>query len=258
MARLPFSDRNPDVLRDALAVRYVLGTLRGPARTRLERITESDAELRHRIDAWERALEPLLETLPAVAPRPQVWEQIRTQLGHRLVAQEGTDRRPPQQRSSLWGNLAFWRGAAVAAGAFATMLLATLISLRGGAPTAPPPASVLSEPAMVAVLADAATHQPMLLVSATKGADELVIQSIGAAAPASDKSLELWALPPGAPPRSLGVLADGGRVRLRLAAPVDQTLSAIPALAISLEPRGGSPTGQPTGPVLYSGAIVRL
>lgn len=257
MARLPFSHRNPDVLRDALAVRYVLGTLRGPARKRLERVAESDAQLRHRIDAWERALEPLLETLPAVAPRPQVWEQIRTQLGHRLT-QESPARTPLPQRTGLWSSLAFWRGAAVAAGAFATMLLVTLISLRSETPTAPPPATALTEPAMVAVLADAATHKPMLLVSATRGADELVIQNIGAAPPASDKSLELWALPPGAPPRSLGVLADGGRVRLRLAAPADQALSAIPALAISLEPRGGSPTGQPTGPVLYSGAIVRL
>lgn len=252
MVRLPFSDRNPDVLRDALAVRYVLGTLRGPARTRLERVAESDAELRHRIAAWERALEPLLETLPTVAPRPQVWEQVRTQLGHRL-AQESPTRLVPPHQNGWWNSLAFWRGAAVVAGAFATVLLVTLISLRGETPV-----TALTEPGMIAVLADAATHQPMLLVSATQGADELVIQNIGAAAPASEKSLELWALPPGAPPRSLGVLADGGRIRLRLAAPVDQALSAIPALAVSLEPRGGSPTGQPTGPVLYSGAIVRL
>jgi anti-sigma-K factor RskA len=35
-------------------------------------------------------------------------------------------------------------------------------------------------------------------------------------------------------------------------------LTNIPALAISLEPKGGSPTGQPTGPILFTGPVIRL
>jgi anti-sigma-K factor RskA len=44
---------------------------------------------------------------------------------------------------------------------------------------------------------------------------------------------------------------------LQLAAPADRALGDIPLLAVSLEPKGGSPTGAPTGPVLYSGPCVR-
>ena len=53
-----------------------------------------------------------------------------------------------------------------------------------------------------------------------------------------------------APPRPVA--------RIELPAAADRTLQSIPALAISLEPAGGSPTGLPTGPVLYSGPVQRL
>ena len=46
-------------------------------------------------------------------------------------------------------------------------------------------------------------------------------------------------------------------MNLKLVAAADQALGDVPALAISLEPPGGSPTGQPTGPVLYSGPCVK-
>ena len=47
-------------------------------------------------------------------------------------------------------------------------------------------------------------------------------------------------------------------MRVNLPTPAGQALQNIPALAVSLEPPGGSPTGLPTGPVLYSGPIQRL
>jgi anti-sigma-K factor RskA len=54
------------------------------------------------------------------------------------------------------------------------------------------------------------------------------------------------------------VLPAGALVRVPLTAPSGVALAEIPALAVSLEPAGGSPTGQPTGPVLYSGRIERM
>ena len=69
---------------------------------------------------------------------------------------------------------------------------------------------------------------------------------------------ELWALPQGGAPKSLGVIPPGAIVQVPLAAPADESLTNIPALAVSLEPPGGSPTGAPTGPVLYSGSIERM
>ena len=69
-------------------------------------------------------------------------------------------------------------------------------------------------------------------------------------------SLQLWAVPPAGTPRSLGVLGEGRLLRLTAA---ERELQAAPALAVSLEPRGGVPGDQgPTGPVLFIGRTVRL
>jgi anti-sigma-K factor RskA len=79
-----------------------------------------------------------------------------------------------------------------------------------------------------------------------------VIQPSGAIAVPSDRDLELWALAKGETrPRSLGVLPASGRRLVAALAPDTQLL-------VSLEPRGGSPTGQPTGPVVYGGTITAV
>jgi anti-sigma-K factor RskA len=70
------------------------------------------------------------------------------------------------------------------------------------------------------------------------------------------KSLELWAVPRQGGPKSLGLL-DAEQATLTLAGSADRTLGEVPLLAVSLEPRGGSRTGAPTGPVLYSGPCVK-
>ena len=68
-------------------------------------------------------------------------------------------------------------------------------------------------------------------------------------------------LPDRGNPRSLGLISTispAGVARIELPTAADQALQNIPALAISLEPAGGSPTGLPTGPVLYTGLVQRL
>jgi anti-sigma-K factor RskA len=83
---------------------------------------------------------------------------------------------------------------------------------------------------------------------------EIAIASAAPLTIAADRSLELWELPAGETrPRSLGVLPAAGTrlVRAADAGPLTQ-------LMISLEPRGGSPTGQPTGPVLYAGTLTAV
>jgi anti-sigma-K factor RskA len=107
------------------------------------------------------------------------------------------------------------------------------------------------------VLSDS-KHQPVMTVKFIEGGRALDVNIVQASAIADDRSLELWTLPKGGAPRSLGLLPSAGRIQVKLARDQAGTIAGIPAMAVSLEPKGGSPTGAPTGPVLYSGPLLRL
>jgi anti-sigma-K factor RskA len=106
-------------------------------------------------------------------------------------------------------------------------------------------------PAGVAVLAPPTGGAAVLLATAEPNG-VLRIRPAGTIVVPNDHDLELWALQAGeTQPRSLGVMPASG---IRLVAP----LAAGTQLMVSLEPRGGSPTGSPTGPVLYGGRLSEL
>ena len=176
--------------------------------------------------------------MPGVAPSPRVWTRIAARLGMQ-------DRAPPAV-VAWWDRLGFWRR-----------------SLRPGSPRRWRSASrctrsgPIFEAPIVVVLAGQ-DGKPALIASARRDDRFLLVKAVGAAPVDPGKTLELWMLPQGQPPRSLGVLPTGELVRVPLAAPTDAALANVPALAVSLEPTGGSPTGLPTGPVLYSGKIERM
>jgi anti-sigma-K factor RskA len=107
------------------------------------------------------------------------------------------------------------------------------------------------EPARVAVLSPLAGGAPVLMATAERGGP-LVVRPTAPITVPSDKDLELWALPQGETrPRSLGVLPPSGR---QLTAQLEPNTQ----LVVSLEPKGGLPTGQPTGPVLYGGWLTMV
>jgi anti-sigma-K factor RskA len=203
-------------------------------------MARADARIAAALREWEERLAGLADRLPGVAPSPRVW----TRLVARLGLQDGAHAAPAAL--AWWDRLAFWR-ALTAAGFAAALALG--IALYAGRPVAEPP--------IVAVLAGQ-DGKPALIASARRDDRFLLVKFVGAAPVDAGKALELWMLPQGQPPRSLGVLPSGELVRVPLASPSDAALANIPALAVSLEPAGGSPTGLPTGPVLYSGKIERM
>jgi len=216
---------------DALAGEYVLGTLRGRARQRLERLARTDRIVADAVRGWEERLLPLAEALPPIAPPSRVWAAILARIRSAATT--------PRARSLLWAPAGWWRGLALVG--LATSL-ALAIALLKPAPEAP-------EGTLVVVLAggDASRY--------------LAVKAIAPVAVAPDRSLQLWMLPETGNPRSLGLvstIAPTGVARIELPVAADRALQNIPALAISLEPAGGSPTGLPTGPVLYTGPVQRL
>jgi anti-sigma-K factor RskA len=229
--------RNKPELQERLAAEYALGTLRGAARARLRRWMREDAALARAVSEWEARLAPMAETVAARRPRARVWKEIEARLGPEPVV------RGPGRRG-FWRGLGLVAGGALAALAFMVVVLPGLQSPRG-------------EQAYVALLTEPKTQRPVLYISAMRDGTELRVRSLDPKIHVSDASLELWALPRGGKPKSLGLVASADRSVIRLAAGADLALGDVPMLAVSLEPKGGSPTGLPTGPVLYSGPCIK-
>ena len=83
----------------------------------------------------------------------------------------------------------------------------------------------------------------------------MTLKRVGAFQEGPEKSLQLWALPPSGSPRSLGVLGAEPVIKLTAA---ESQVRQVPALAVSLEPKGGVPSERgPTGPVLFKGALLQ-
>ncbi len=226
--------RNPK-LRDMLAGEYALGTLHGRARRRFERLMRDDATLRLTVAEWAERLEPMSQAVAPVNPPRRVWRKIEQRI---FKSKPGT---------SLFQSLNFWRGVAMITSSVALglLLLFGLAPQREWAPS------------YVAVLSDS-KNQPALTVRYIEGARALEVKIVQASTIADDRSLELWTLPKGGAPRSLGLIPSSGQIQVNLAPNQAESIPNIPALAVSLEPKTGSPTGAPTGPVLYSGPLLRL
>lgn len=232
-------------LRETLVAEYVLGTLRGGARRRFERWMAEDAALRQSVAQWQDRLHPLAEFAPAAQPSPAVWTAIEKQLDLRSV-------RINQSRKSFWlglrEDLGFWRGLGMASTALAT-ILATVLLTR--APDLAAPAANY-----VATLADEKA-QTVMVITGDARRRQLTVKVVTQQQVAADKSLELWAVPREGAPRSLGLVVANGTAVLPL--PENATPESVPVLAISLEPKGGSPNpNAPSGPVIYKGAWLRI
>ena len=226
-------------LSDRLAAAYVAGTLRGPARRRFVSLMRSHPGLRRAVSAWEARLMPLTTSVVPVTPPPRVWQTIEARIA---PANAGAAAQP-----GWWAQLAFWRAFSGVATLAAVSLAVLLLS--------PPP----SQPPIVVVLSAAGGVAPeggvipaSFVASISADGRAMVTRPISNVSLQADRALELWAVPPQGAPRSLGLISAQGATVVKRGKVLDNTA----ALAVSLEPTGGSPTGAPTGPILYVGKLV--
>lgn len=212
---------------DLLAAEYVLGTLEGEEAQEAARLLRDDPAFAASVRAWEQRLAPLARSAPPAQPPSDLWDRIDS-----ATAEAAVIPMIPRRR------LRFWQAGAGAAMAIAASLAAFILVH----PSTAPKLAVLTPP-------DSAMQ---VMVASVDPDGTLRIQPTGPVSVPADRDLELWALPQGETrPRSLGVLPAAGRQ-------LTASLATGTQLMVSLEPRGGSPTGQPTGPVLWGGRLTAV
>ena len=224
-------------LADRLAAEYAAGTLRGAARRRFESLLPAHPALRQAVHVWQDRLIPLTLTIAPEAPPASLWKRIESRVHG---AAPGT----AAANTGWWAQLGFWRALSAVGGALA-LSLAVLLGSPG--PAQAPIVVVLS-----AATPSAGGATPASFVASISGDGRaMVTKPLINVSVEADRSLELWSVPASGAPRSLGVISASGTTVVQK----NRVLDGAAALAVTLEPPGGSPTGGPTGPILYVGKL---
>jgi anti-sigma-K factor RskA len=227
-------------LADRLAAEYAAGTLRGPARRRFEALLPAHPMLRQAVREWHEKLMPLTTVLAEQVPPERVWQRIEARIAPAGAAAPAA---VPAPASGWWASLGLWRGLSSLATAAAVGLAVLLANPSAEAPVVVVLASTEQGPDGAAPARFVASFSADGRAVATR---PLVPVSL-----APGRALELWAVPTTGAPRSLGLIsADGASVVQR-----SRVLKDTAALAVSLEPAGGSTTGAPSGPILFVGKL---
>lgn len=218
---------------DLLSGEYVLGTLDADARLAFQKRLSAEPALAERVAFWETYFASFNEDYAEVSPRARVKTELETQLF-------GAPRR-------WWQDLRLWVGGGLVAAGFALALFVLPLATQ---PFTPEFTAELAAP-------EGATD-PTLTFQAEfdQDAGEIRVASAATDQLSAAQSFELWVIPAGQSPISLGVVETNGP---RLLAPdLRRHMIDGATLAITLEPFGGSPSGAPTGEVVAVGALKTL
>ena len=222
---------------DFVAAEYVLGVLPAPERETAARRIDTDPAFARLVEDWEKRLSPMAEEYSEVAPPPRVKDALYRRL-------YGASEEMPRGLARLWQSVVAWRLATALslAAAIAVAFVAFGDVARQDAGQQRYVAS-LSQP-------DSDVHY-VVVYDPDKG--DLGLSHVTGPRP-EGRDFELWVIDDGQP-RSLGIIPSGSSVHLAIRDAQKQVLDTGEALAISAEPQGGSPTGQPTGPIVAQGSL---
>jgi anti-sigma-K factor RskA len=271
----------------ALAAEYALGTLDADERTQVETMMAIDTDFKAIVQAWEFRLGVLNQMVGSVEPRPIVWENIKTAIGHAEpqvpqvlpeapppVAPVVVAQAPVVDRSKviqLSNRFRRWRSIAVTASAIAAALLAMLAievyqpDLLPEGMRAKPRTQVVEVKIPTAVTPSAqyvALLQgqgggPAFILTVDGATKNFTIRKVGAPAAEPGKSYELWLISDKLPrPRSLGVIGANDFTARPVLSSYDSDVVNAATYAVTVEQAGGSPDGSPHSTPVYTGKLI--
>lgn len=231
----------PDLPEDeAFAAEHALGVLNAGERAAAElRMAREPAFAAH-VEAWRERLAPILTSIAPVEPPVGLWPRIE----RGLPANDNEGR-----------GVRFWRGWAVGGMGLAAASMAAVVVLATRPPEiiAPPTPGQLLNARL-----DTSGGQHLFVAAYDPVRGKLIVTSL--VAPGADPVHvhELWLIPADGKPRSLGQIEPGTSKTL----PMPQGLSAMAkegaAIAVSVEPLGGSQKDGPSGPVAAIGKLAKI
>lgn len=217
-------------IKHQLAARYVIGSMRGSARKRFQRLLMTIPSLRDEVAFWEEHLYALTDTVPERRAPKRIWKNIEQRLGWL----------PKDPAKSSWWSWGF--------GLAAALLLVNLFIFSP---------QQLQETQVFERVAVIQNDDAQTLWLIQQDEQTLRVRAVGNIELRAENDYELWMLPQsGSAPISLGLLPQQGVRSLTVAATIN--LNDVAALAVSREPLGGSPLAVPSGPVVYTTDLVAL
>lgn len=229
----------PEQERDALAAELALGLLEGQARADALRLSLSDPAFAALVAAWEAKLAPLHGEWVDAQPGDAVWSGIDRRLADR----------PGATVTAIETRLRRWRAGALVSGAVAAALAFVLVTQP-----VPAPAPAAPQLAVARIESDAAGPLVLARYNQSNGLMQLRIHGFepGALAP------ELWVIPEGGAPVSLGQIGHAGKAEMTMPPPHRLLMTEGATLAITMEPVSKTPHPAPSGAAVASGKIITI
>lgn len=232
---------------DIAAAEYALGLLTGEELRSAWARAGSDPVFAADVARWQGRLAPLLQEVDAVAPPADLWRRIEAAASGRSASNDNV--------VGLHRRLNRWRAAT---GAMTALAASLALLLAFGPHIAVVPTSQIARPARAPLVAMLGDQGAVKVVASWDPAARQLVLAVPGDLPADPQhARELWVIPSGGKPHSLGTMPAAKQMHVRLAQAVATLLQHGATIAISIEPPGGSPTGTPTGPVIASGALTK-
>jgi anti-sigma-K factor RskA len=271
----------------ALAAEYALGTLDADERAQAETMMSVDQDFTVIVRAWEHKLGALNQMVGSVEPRPELWEKIKSAVGHSepqapmalpqpdpLIADAPVEQAIASADNSnviqLTANARRWRMVATLTSAIAAALIAMIgvgISVPDWLPdrmrprprtqvVETKPASTPAPSAQYVAVLQKEGGAPAFILTVDGATKSFTVRKVGASAE-QGKSFELWLISDKLPrPRSLGVIGAGDFTSRPVLASFDSDMVKAATYAVTVEQAGGSPDGNPHSAPIFSGKLI--
>jgi len=230
---------------EAFAAEHALGVLNSAERRQAEQRMASDPAFAALVEAWRERLAPMGQRLAEVSPPVDMWQRVLRAL-------------PANDNAAAVRGLRFWRGATAGAMTLAAASIAVAVSLGMRPPVQlqPPAPGQLLDASLVS---QSGAPVPLFVAAYDPTRKALIVTSLVTANNDPSHVHELWVIPGDGKPRPLGILQPGKTVAMPMPEKYLPSLAAGSALAVSLEPPGGSPKiDTPTGPITAVGKLAKI